>query len=238
MHTKPSFARTLPALALTSALLAGCGSSSSGSSSTQSSLASESPAQIVAAARSAVHGAASARVSGSIVSEGKPISLDMELLAGKGATGRLTIEGNAVDVIEVERAFYLKGTPAFYTHVANAAAAQLLQGKWLKAPAGRGSFASLTQLTDLVKLVDSALASHGTLASAGTTTIEGQQAVGVRDTSKGGILYVAASGPAYPLEIAKGNGEKGKILFSRWNQPVTLTAPPNAINIDQLQSGH
>jgi hypothetical protein len=56
--------------------------------------------------------------------------------------------------------------------------------------------------------------------------------------SGAGTLYVATTGTPYPLEILKKGGSGGSILFDRWNQPVTLTAPANAININQLQSGH
>jgi hypothetical protein len=235
LHRLSPFARALAWLALASVLLAGCGGTSSSSG---NGLASKSPDQIVAAAKVAATGAASVHIAGSIISENKPISLDMELVAGKGAKGRISLEGLPIDLVEVERAFYLKGSAAFYRHIAGSAAAALLQGKWLKAPASGGNFASLAQLTDLGKLINTTLASHGKLAGAGTTTINGQKAVGVTDSTKGGTLYVAATGAAYPLEITKGGSGAGKIVFDRWNQPVTLTAPAGAININQLQNGH
>src|SRR6476620_283966 len=141
------------------AALAGCG----GSSSSSNGLESKSPAQILAAAKAAAGQAASVHVSGSIINEKKPISLDMELVAGKGAKGHLAIEGLRFDIVEVERAFYLKGSNAFYTKVAGASAAQLLQGKWLKVPTTGGEFASLARLTNLSRLIDVTLGNHGRL---------------------------------------------------------------------------
>jgi len=225
----------LPALALLAALLAGCGSSSSSSG---NGVASKAPSEIVAAAKAAAAGAATAHVAGSIVNEGKPISLDMELVSGKGGKGRLTLEGLTINLIQVNGAVYILGSKAFYTHVAGAAAAQLLQGKWLKAPASGGNFSSLASLTELDKLVNSTLAAHGKLVSAGTSTVNGQPAVGVTDATKGGTLYVATTGTAYPIAIVKAGTNGGRITFDRWNQPVTLSAPANAVNINQLQSGH
>jgi hypothetical protein len=216
------------------AALAGCG----GSSSSSNGLESKSPAQILAAAKAAAGKAASVHVSGSIINEKKPISLDMELVAGKGAKGHLALEGLGFDIIEVEHAFYLKGSNAFYTKVAGAPAAQLLQGKWLKVPTTSGEFASLAQLTNLSRLIDATLGNHGTLAKGPSGSVGGQQAVSITDTTKGGTLYVASTGTAYPLEISKSGADAGKVVFNRWNQPVTLAAPPGAINIDQLQSGH
>lgn len=234
MPTTRSLTRPLLGLALSAALLSGCG----GSSSSGNGLESKSPEAIVAAARAASRNAATVHISGSFITEGKPISLNMELVAGKGAKGHIALEGNNIDVIQVEHAFYINGSTAFYTHLAGAAAAQLLQGKWLKAPATGSEFAAFSQLTDLGKLLSSALSSHGKLVKASPTTIGGQKAVGVTDATKGGTLYVAATGPAYPLQISKGGGSGGKISFDRWNQPVTLTPPAKAININQLQSGH
>ena len=223
----------LAALLALAAALAGCGGSSSGGS-----LAGKSPAAIVAAARAAAAHAASVHISGSTESEEKPISLDMELVAGKGAKGHITLEGLGIDIIEVERAFYLNGSAAFYRHVAGATAARLLQGKWLKAPAGSGNFSSLAQLTNLRALLDSSLADHGTLEVGPTSTVAGQKALAVRDTTRGGTLYVADTGTPYPLEIAKSGKGAGTVTFDRWNEPVTLTAPADAINITQLQNGH
>jgi hypothetical protein len=227
-------ARALGALLVSSGLLAGCG----GSGSSGNGLASKSPDQVVAAAKTAASGAATVHIAGSIINEGKPISLNMELVAGKGATGHLSLEGLGIDVVEVEHAFYLNGSDAFYRHIAGPAAAQLLHGKWLKAPATGGNFASLAQLTDLRSLIDTTLRSHGKLSSAPGTTVNGQQTVGVTDSTRGGTLYVAATGTPYPLEITKAGGSSGTITFDHWNQPVTLTAPANAININQLQNGH
>jgi hypothetical protein len=227
---------TGPALALVliAVLVQGCG----GGSSSNNGVAGKSPEAIVAAAKDAAAKAATVHVAGSTVTEERPISLNMELVAGKGAKGHLTLGGLGIDIIEVERSFYLNGSAAFYRSVAGSAAAQLLQGKWLKAPANSGNFASLAQLTDLTSLLDSALGNHGTLAKGPVTTIDGTRAVPIRDTSRGGVLYVAAAGTPYPLEITKSGKEGGRVTFSDWNKPVTLTAPANAINITQLQNGH
>jgi hypothetical protein len=234
MRSRLSSAGVFALLLTLLALLSGCGSSSPAGNG----LSAKSPAEIIAAAKAAVAGAATAHVSGSVVDAGKPISLDMELVAGKGGKGRLTLEGLSIDLVQLKGAVYLNGSSAFYTKVAGAAAAQLLQGKWLKASATGSNFASLAQLSDLGKLINTALASHGKLAGAPAKTIAGQKAVGVTDVSKGGTLYVASTGTAYPLEITKSGAGGGTITFDRWNKPVTLSAPANAVNIDQLQSGH
>jgi hypothetical protein len=78
------------------------------------------------------------------------------------------------------------------------------------------------------------LLSHGTLSKGATTTVEGQQAVALTDKTQGGTLYVATTGKPYPVEIKHGGSSGGKIVFDRFNQPVTLTPPANAIDLSKL----
>jgi hypothetical protein len=214
--------------------IAGCG----GSSSAGNGVASKSPTEIISSAKAAADGASSVHVIGSIVNAGSTIALDMELLKGTGGRGRLSQNGLSFELVEVGGSVYIKGSPAFYRHFAGGAAAQLLQGKWLKAPANTGSFASLGSLTDLRKLLDSTLSSHGSLSKGATSTIEGQQAIGVKDVSRGGVLYVATKGTPFPLEITKGGSGGGRVNFNRWNAPVSVRAPANAVDLGQLESGH
>jgi hypothetical protein len=220
-----------PAL-LTSALI-GCG----GSSPAGNGIASKTPAEIVAAAKAAADEAASVHISGAIV-EGVPLSLDMQLLAGKGGRGRITQNGVTFELITLGGTVYIKGSPAFYRQIGGRAAAQLFQGKWLKAPAASGQFAPISALTDLRKLVDTTLASHGTLAKGAAATVGGRKVLAVNDLEKGGVLYVAATGKPYPAEVARGGGKGGHVVFDRWNEAVTISPPRNAINLTQLQAGH
>jgi hypothetical protein len=214
--------------------LAGCASPSS----TGNGVASKTPAQIVAIAKSAAAGAATVHVAGSIVSEGKPISINMELVAHKGGAGRIALGGGLeIELVDVDRTLYIDASAAFYGHFVGSTAARLLQGKWLKGSAEHGALASFASLTDLGKLIDGTLDIHGTLSYAGGTTIDGQKAVAVRDLIEDGTLYVAATGTPYPLEIIKDGTGAGKLVFDKWNQPVTLEAPADAIDINQLQSG-
>ena len=71
-----------------------------------------------------------------------------------------------------------------------------------------------------------------------STTLIGQKVLAVKDTSAGGTLYVATTGPPYPVDVSKGGTGGGRIVFDGWNQPVSITAPASAIDVTQLQSGH
>jgi hypothetical protein len=219
-------AALLPAVAL-----AGCGASSTGNG-----VASKTPAEIVAAAKAAADDASSVYISGTIVSADAPISLDMELLAGRGGRGRIAQSGLGFELIQVGATIYINGGAAFYRHIGGSAAAQLFRGKWLKAPAATGELAPLAALTDQSRLIDSALATRGTLRNVGDTTVNGQRAVAIDDASEGGTLYVATTGRPYPVEVVKDGGKGGTVVFDRWNEPVTLVAPADALDVTRLQA--
>jgi len=221
------------ALLLSVVVLAGCGSSTTGNG-----VASKTPAEIVAGAKILADAASSVHVSGSLQSGGSPTSFNLYLLASKGGRGQLSAEGRSFEVIQIHGNVYIKGSPAFYSHIAGPSAAQLLQGRWLQAPVGTGGLASIASLTNLSKLVNTTLPAHGTLTKGAVTTVAGQKVIGVTDTTADGTLYVATTGPPYPVEITMGGAGGGSILFSGWNQPLSITKPPNPIDITQLQSGH
>jgi hypothetical protein len=216
-------------------VLAGCGKSSSGSS-----IASKSAEQIVSESKAAADAAGAVHVSGSLKSGGTPLTLDLNLVAGKGAQGEISQNGASFKLILVGNTAYISGSPAFYRSLGGSAAAQLFNGKWLKASATSGEFASFKQLADMRQLIDTTLASHGTLVKGATTTMNGQQVIAITDTVKDGTLYVATTGKPYPLQLSKGGAESGKITFDKWNQPVTITAPTNAVDLSELKAaaGH
>lgn len=217
--------------ALVALALAACGSSGGGSS---NGITSKSPDDIVTAASSAVSSVNSVHVSGTVLSGGQHVTLDLNLVNGKGGRGSMAQNGLGFQIVALGPEVYINGSQSFWRTFGGAAAAQLLSGKWLKAPA-TGQLSSLATLTNVQKLFNQLLSSHGKLAKGKTTTIHGQQAVAVTDTTNGGTLYVATTGKAYPLEISKTGAQGGQITFDHFNQPVTLTPPANAIDISQLK---
>ena len=224
-----SLAGSLLALALPA--LAGCGSSSSGNG-----VASKSAEAIVGEAKAAADAATSVHVSGSVKSSGSPVALDLNLAAGKGATGQISQNGSTFKIVIDGSTAYISGSDAFYRKLGGSAAAQLLAGKWLKVPTTTPEFASFSSLTNMRKLLDTTLAGHGSLQKGSTTTVAGQQAIAVTDTTRGGTLYVATSGKPYPLQISKDGAEAGTIAFDKWDEPVTISAPASSVNLSELKS--
>src|SRR5690348_1132592 len=104
------------ALILTAVVLAGCGS---GHQKAQSNGEASKPAnQVLANAKAAATSAPSAHVSGSIVSGGTPIKLDLSMARDKGAKGSMSTSGLSFNLVRIGDTLYIQGTDEFYKHFA------------------------------------------------------------------------------------------------------------------------
>ena len=229
---RPSGARWLVATVVALVVVAGAGAavyvltrpSSNG-------LTSESPAQIVQAASAATQKASGFEMSGTGNFGSGVTAIDFKV-HGNDIDGTLTLDGSSVDLDVIGGNVYFNAPAAFWTAEGlPSSATGDYAGKWVEAPAGSSTasaFSGVSSLTDISSL----LGNHGTLASGGTGTVNGQSAVFVKDTSDGSILAVASSGPAYPLRLSKTSGsEAGTINFSNWNSVPAFTPPPSPLTI-------
>jgi hypothetical protein len=208
-------------------VVAGCGGSSSGE-------AQKSAAQILTDTKAAAQSATSVHYVGTINQNGSSLHLDMQLVAGKGGKGTITIGGHKIDIVRIGQKVYFKGDEAFYRQYAGKAAAQLLAGKWIAAPSTSGNFASFTPLTDIGKLFG-LIKTKGTTSKGAQSTVDGQKVIAITSSVPGtGTIYVATTGKPYPVELAGPSGKAGSLHFSDWNGTVTLVAPSGAIDLSKL----
>lgn len=229
--------RPSAAIGTAAALLvfSGCGSSSKSPS---NGIASKSADQIVQEAQAAALGAKSVHLSGTMKTEGPIIRLDVQLLMGKEASGRMSIDGPLFRLIRIGSSVYVRGPEAFYKRIADREDAKLLKGKWLKvAPATRRNLVSFDSfiyvLTDMSKVV-SGLSSHGKLAKGKIATVAGQKVIAITDTPTRSAVYIATTGEPYPIESNRVSSG-GAIKFDHWNESVKISAPANAIDISKLK---
>jgi len=212
-------------------LLCGCGSQSSGDG-----IASQSPAHVLARARAAAADAATVHVAGSVAGPARPLSIGMELVRGEGGRGTIGAGGLRAALDQVDGWIYVKPNPSLLRALVGPAAAGSLAGRWLKAPADHGPLAPLASLTDLRTVLSGALSPRGTLKTAGVQTVAGKRALALRDTATGATLYVSATGTPYPLAVVEPGRGGGRLVLDRWNQAVSLQAPPNPLNIKAVFS--
>jgi hypothetical protein len=220
--------------AVTLACLGAAALASCGADTGPNGIASQSAERVLARAQAAASSAATVHVIGSIASAARPISIDMELVSGKGGTGHATLGGVDVELIQVNGWLYVRGNAPLMRRLVGATAATKLGRRWLKAPAAHGPLAPLATLTDLRRLIPETLADHHQLSRDGRSTVDGQPTLALADNVERATLYVASTGTPYPLALVKRGRAAGRISFDRWNKPVTLLAPPNPINIKAL----
>lgn len=212
--------------------MAACGSSGGSSG---NGVAAKQPSDILSAASNAIQTAKSVHVSGQLNDGSQSITLDLRILSGKGAKGSMSQNGLSFDLIAVGKYVYINGSPNFWKHFGGSAAATLFQGKWLKAPAGTGDFASLSSLTNLHQLAQALLTGHGSLTKGSTSTVNGHKVISVKDASKSSQLFVATTGKPYPVQIAKTGSSPQHVDFDSYDAAVTIAPPAKSIDISQLQ---
>ncbi len=193
--------------------------------------------QVLEKARAAALGAKSVRLVGKGTEGGSALDLDVVVIDGKGAKGRVNTGGVDVSFIAAGDTVYLKLGPEALKQFGGEAAATLVGDKYLSGPSDDPRFASVKQFTDLKGLVTQLLTPNGTPKRVDGKDVDGTATVGLKSGSdSGGTLYIASEGTPYPLLVEQGS-DKGTVTFSDWDKDVTIDAPSDDESIDITKLG-
>jgi hypothetical protein len=222
--------------------LAGCGgdastpaaapsSASASASATPSPSASEPFAgrtaqEVLAAAQKAFAAARTTRVVGSFRDDGTDVTMDIRMDDDGDAVAQLDVGGlGAMELRTVGDDAWLSGDKAFWK--ATGAPANLFDGKWIKTTTDSKDFQDFLELTSKKQWAAELLQPDGELEVVEGKDVDGVPTVGLAEVTgeDPGILYVAATGPAYPLLIEPKSGE-GSLRFTDWDEPVDVEKPP------------
>jgi hypothetical protein len=165
----------------------------------------------------------------------------LELLVngdGEGG-GEFVQDGNLIKIERVGPLLYFNAPTKFWTTHATAAQAKTYGGKWIEFSAVDPRFTSFDQFLDAADLVVAAFQGHTAPLTVGKpTTFAGHKVVIVKDTvttngrKSTGLMYIAAKGPALVYKIVDDTpGDVSTVVFQHYGKGVTLTVPPNAINL-------
>lgn len=197
--------------------------------------ASTTPDQWVAASLTAAKAASTVHITGVMSLTGQRLSLDLRLVAGKGASGRIVVGKQRIDIVQLGGFAYFRAGGGYWRHYGGSLAAELFAGRWVKVRTSMPGFSSFTSLTNMSSFFAGMFNSHGALSLGGTRRIGGTPAIGIIDSSQGGgTLWIASTGTPYPLRVTQ-TGGPGYIGFGSWDAPVKLTAPKNPVDLSKLK---
>jgi hypothetical protein len=159
----------------------------------------------------------------------------------------ITISGGEhAIVLVVGKVTYVQGNKAALTGIFGfpAATATRLVNRWISFRPGDTGYQQVTSGVTLAGLV-SELELTGPLTIKAPGTVAGQSVVGVHGTVPASVgapagskatLYVAASGRTLPVsyQIDRADSLRLTVTFSRWGEPVHITAPPRAIPVTSI----
>lgn len=238
---QPAVLKTGAVLAVITALAAGCGgggNSKPGASSAQSNSEAVKPSvQVAVDAKAAAVSARSVHVSGRVPSTSGLIELNFTL-AGTKAKGTFAHNGQIFSIVRVGNVIYIRGNKAFWRHIGGSRAVAVLRGRWLKTPATNVHFRRLAGLTHVKGFVDLFLKKPmpNELGNGGVKTYRGQPVVALYETLRPfGTFYVKSVGKPYPVAVVFSGKRQYTLSFGQWNQPVSVTAPKNAIDVSRLR---
>ncbi|MDO0911970.1 hypothetical protein QQM39_14290 [Streptomyces sp. DT2A-34] len=196
-------------------------------------------AEIQRKTRAAADATDAVRLSGNVVTSGRTYELDMRLKSD-GATGSVTVRGATFQLLRIGEQLYLKADAGFWSDAGaqggadktDTAAADKLNGKFVKVPQGDPSYKKFSGFTDKDVLLDGLLTLHGTLATDGHHEQAGTRTIRITgDSGSGGTLDVSLEGTPYPLRLTRAGGA-GTLTFSSWGKDFTLEKPAKDETVD------
>jgi len=182
--------------------------------------------------------AKSVHLTGSFTEGKDQTRIDLKLNNNHQGTGTISVNGQKMHVRRLGKVSYFKGNRKFWNSI-DPAAANVFGDRWAKTKSQSGDLAPLFQLLDknsvLSEFLKMSPAERKKLKRADGKRIAGQETVALKSKAKEfGVLYVAATGPTLPLDLVLPNDKRQFMNFRGWNEPVTVTAPKNPIDMDKL----
>ncbi len=197
--------------------------------------------RILADASAAISSAKSFRMSASVATSGGVGKFTFEV-AGKGVGEGTFSLGNLEFQLEEDHATdYIKSS-TLWASVGGGALQQLLTGHWVSLPASNTLAQQLTgglaALTSPSQTAASLTKGESKARRAGTSTVDGEGVVAVREVG-GEEVLVATQGPPYPLEFRFGSGTT--LYLSDFGKAFGIRPPARSLSllnvIAGLQSG-
>jgi hypothetical protein len=207
-----------------------CGGSGDGG--TQSNgLEDETAAQVLQDAAAALESAGSVHVTGTGIADGTPAQVDLRIQDGSSG-GTITLKDARVEITRVGEETYVKGDEA----AMGALGVQpemhgLAADRWLRLTPQESSGLAGFSLDSFAQQLTTSESPLETEVE--QTELDGIPVV-VVSKQDGSRLYVANTGPAYPLRAESEGADPGRIDFSEYGSDFQITAPATFVELGEL----
>ncbi|MBX6750316.1 MAG: hypothetical protein IRY85_11720 [Micromonosporaceae bacterium] len=185
---------------------------------------------ILAKATQALAEAESVHVAGTLGEGLFGLTLDLTF-QGQDVAGTVNVLGVIANIIRIGDVVYLKADTSLFEQLLppdQKGSISLLGGKWV-----RLNLAWVTALVPIPFTADDLVSTTSPLAKGDPTTVGAVPAITLTDAD-GAVLHVATTGEPYVLDISL-EGDRD-LSFSRFNEPVTIEAPPDEEIFDLLKA--
>jgi hypothetical protein len=183
----------------------------------------------------------SVHINGNIVQGKTGIVLSLVVNGDGEGGGSFTQEGNRIQLKRVGPLLYFNAPKKYWASHANAAQTKAYGGKWIEVNALDARFQSFDQFLNAGDLAAAVFQGYTRpLTVSKPTTLNGHKVVIVSDTAtakgkKSSVqMYIAASGTPYVLKIIdRGATQTTTLNFTAYGKPVSISTPPEPINLTQ-----
>lgn len=194
-------------------------------------------AQVLKDAAVALEAAESVHVKGMARSDGALIQLDLRIQSD-ASTGTVGLEGTQFEMTRIGDDIYFRADQQAWQALTGSPAVPSVAGRWARFRAEQVNLEGLVNLEalSLESLSEQLSETDGPVEpQVEQTTLDGKKVV-VLSREDGSKLYVANTGPAYPLRGEYEGPDAGRIDFSEYGADFDITAPSDAIDRRQLDA--
>jgi hypothetical protein len=225
--------------ALVAAVIGGvmlAGTAACGGGGSANPLAGLSADQIASKAVANLKAASSVHFAGTIAESGSTYTVNLTPGTTK-CSGTMGVQGKgSFALLKIGQTIWIKPDNQFWTsNGATSAVLQVVGGKWIQSTTSDSNLTSVAALCSPAQLADSFGGKLNDVAKGTTTTIDGQSALQLKDNKTSNSAYVTIS--ATPEFVQLNGGSSGKLDFSDYNAPLSVSPPPAGQTIQGSKIG-
>ncbi len=198
---------------------------------TTNGLESKPAAQVQRAAAAALKGAKSVHVKGTATGAGEPGRLDLRVEDG-ATRGTIEMRGTSFEITTIADDTYVKADQRAWRVLGAPGSVQQLAGKWVKLSPGQVTAFEGFSLDSLAAQLTTAGSPLEPRVEQAVLHGTGARVVIVRQRD-GSKLYVANTGPPYPLRTERAGKDPGEADFSEYGADFHIAAPSDPIDVEQ-----